>query len=585
MTSSPTPPPPPPPASAPGGLSPSAHVDTFTREHLPAAGLWPKLEFTLPELRYPPRLNAAVEILDVSAARFGAQRPALRTPDGETWSYGLLRERSDRIAEVLAGELALLPGQRVLLRGPNTPWTVAAWFAVLKAGGVVVTTTTALRAFELAPVLARTRPSVALVDHRFTEEVRTARDSSWPALKVLAYGGTSARDLTARAAAASGRFRAVETAADDVALLGPTSGSTGVPKITMHFHRDLLSVDHTFGRPVLRLAADDVVACSAPLAFTFGLGMLVVFPLRAGACALLTESATPARLARLVRDEEVSVLATAPTAYRAILRAGLDPLLAGLRAAVSAGEHLPRATWEEAYARLGLRIIDGIGATELLHIFISASGEEIRPGATGRPVPGYRAAILGPDGSQLGPGQAGRLAVVGPVGCRYLDDPRQAEYVLDGWNLTGDLYTRDEDGYYTYLARSDSMIVSSGYNIGGPEVETAIDTHPDVVECGVVGRPDPERGSVVCAFVVLREGVAGDAAKAREIQDHVKAVLAPYKYPRDVRFRAALPRNTSGKLQRFALRALLEAEHEAEPIAGRDGEQDAEQDTTPTNGS
>ncbi|GAA2782220.1 AMP-binding protein [Kitasatospora paracochleata] len=546
-------------------LSPSAHLDTFTRDHLPPAELWPVLEFTTPELQYPDRLNAATELIDTPVRTHGPDLPALRTPDGETWSYGLLRQRANQVAQVLTEDLGLVPGQRVLLRSPNNPWTVAAWLGVLKAGGVVVTTMAALRARELAPIVERTRPAVALVDHRFAEDVHEVRASTLPALVVVPYGGAGPDDLTARAAAKSGEFTDVATAADDVALLGPTSGSTGIPKITMHFHRDVLSIDHTFGRPLLGLGPGDTVACSAPLAFTFGLGMLAVFPLRAGACALLTEAATPPQLADLVERHRVTVLATAPTAYRAILRGGQEQRLAGLRAAVSAGEHLPQDTWEQLRDRLGLRVIDGIGATELLHIFISATGDDIRPGATGRPVPGYRATILDLDGRELGPGEPGRLAVIGPVGCRYLDDPRQYDYVQDGWNVTGDLFHRDADGYFYYQARSDAMIVSSGYNIGGPEVEAAIDTHPDVVESGVVAKPDPERGSIVCAFVVLREGVAGGDPKAREIQDHVKRILAPYKYPREVRFCEALPRNTSGKLQRFVLRRIVDDELAAAP--------------------
>ncbi|WP_329223287.1 AMP-binding protein [Streptomyces sp. NBC_01485] len=544
----------------PLSLSPSVHVDTFTRDHLPPAHLWPTIEFTTPELRYPARLNAATELIDTPVSLYGPDRTALRTPAGEVWTYGELLTRANQIAQVLTEDLGLVPGQRVLLRAPNNPWAVASWLGILKAGGVVVTTMAALRARELTPIAERTRPSVALVDHRFTDDVRTVRDTVLPGLTVVEYGGTGPADLVARASAKSGEFTDIDTAADDVALLGPTSGSTGVPKITMHFHRDILSIDNTFGRHALGLAADDLVACTAPLAFTFGLGMLVVFPLRAGACALLTESATPPQLAEIVQRHGVTVLATAPTAYRAILRDGKAGQLAGLRVGVSAGEHIPRSTWEEVHERIGLKVVDGIGATELLHIFISAAGDAIRPGATGKAVPGYRAAVLDPDGTELGPGEPGRLGVIGPVGCRYLDDARQRDYVVAGWNVTGDIFHRDEDGYFHYHARSDGMIVSSGYNIGGPEVEAAIDTHPDVAESAVVARPDPERGSIVCAFVVLRDGVPGDAAKAKEIQDHVKQVLAPYKYPREVRFHAALPRNTSGKLQRFALRRIIEAE-------------------------
>jgi 2-aminobenzoate-CoA ligase len=376
----------------------------------------------------------------------------------------------------------------------------------------------------------------------------------------VAYGADTDDDLTRRVETKSGEFNAVDTAADDVALFGPTSGSTGVPKITTHFHRDVLSIDNTFGKHVLRLEPDDVVACTAPFAFTFGLGMLVVFPLLAGASAMLTEKATPLELAELVEAQGVTVLATAPTAYKQILKSGNLERLGGLRGAVSAGEHIPREVWEAYRDGIGLRIIDGIGATEMLHIFISAAGDDIRPGATGKPVPGYRATVLGPDDQPVPPGTEGRLAVIGPVGCRYLDDDRQRAYVVGGWNVTGDTFLQDQDGYYHYRARTDSMIVSSGYNIGAPEVEAAIDTHPDVVEAGVVGEPDPERGSVVSAFVVLCDGVVGDDAKAREIQDHVKATIAPYKYPRRVRFVDQLPRNTSGKLQHFKLRELAAKE-------------------------
>ncbi|ANZ40274.1 2-aminobenzoate-CoA ligase [Lentzea guizhouensis] len=522
-------------------------MDTFARDHLPPAALWPTIEFTTPELTYPDRLNAAAELIDGAVQ---LDRPAVRTADGEVWTYGELRTRANQVAQVLTEDLGLQPGQRVLLRSPNNPWTVAAWLGVLKAGGVVVTTMAALRTRELAPVVERTRPSIALVDTRFVEDVR-----AFEGLTVVDYD-----DLAARCGTKSGEFTAVDTAADDVALLAPTSGSTGSPKITVHFHRDVLSIDNTFGRHVLRLTEDDLVACTAPFAFTFGLGMLVVFPLRAGACALLTEAATPVQVADLVQQHGVTVLATAPTAYKAILREGVESKLAGLRTAVSAGEHIPRETWQRLRDRLGLKVIDGIGATELLHIFISAAGDDIRPGSTGKPVPGYRATVLGAAGEELGPGEQGRLGVIGPVGCRYLDDERQEDYVVNGWNVTGDVFHRDEDGYFHYHARSDHMIVSSGYNIGGPEVEEAIDTHPDVLESAVVAKPDDERGSVVCAFVVLREGVVGDETKAREIQDHVKRTIAPYKYPRDVRFRTSLPRNASGKLQRFALRRIIEDE-------------------------
>jgi len=539
-------------------LARTGYADTFARDNLPPAAHWPVIEFTTDRLKYPERLNAAAEIIDVPTAAYGPDRPALKTPDGAVWTYGELRTRANQIARVLTEDLGLVTGNRVLLRSPNNPWTVAAWLGVLKAGGIVVTTMAALRARELGPIVAKTKPSIALVDHRCTDDVYALAGTA--GLKVVAYGGDAADDLTRLILGKPGDFAAADTAADDVALFGPTSGSTGVPKITTHFHRDLLSIDNTFGKATLRLRPTDLVACTAPFAFTFGLGMLIVFTLRAGACAFLTEAATPVQLADLVAEHQVTVLATAPTAYRQILRAGKAGQLAGLRTAVSAGEHIPRDIWQRLRDELGLRVIDGIGATEMLHIFISAAGDDIRPGATGKPVPGFRATIIDADGNEAGPGVEGRLAVIGPVGCRYLDDERQSRYVVNGWNVTGDTFVRDADGYFWYRTRTDNMIVSSGYNIGGPEVESAIDTHPDVVESAVVAAPDPERGSIVCAFVVLRDGVAGDAAKAREIQDHVKGQLAPYKYPRDVRFAASLPRNTSGKVQHFKLREIIAAE-------------------------
>ncbi|MFY9635843.1 MAG: AMP-binding protein [Cellulosimicrobium cellulans] len=532
-------------------MTTSAHVDTFTRDHLPPADTWPALEYTLPELHYPEQLNAAVALIDDAVAAHGANRPALLTPDGTPWSYGDLLLRSNQVAQVLTEDYGVVPGNRVMLRGPNNPWLVAAWLGVLKAGAVVVTTMPMLRASEIGTLIDLTHPTVAISDHRYVDEMSTAAGEG---LAVLSYGSAEAPDLIARCAAKSGVFAAVQTAADDVALLGPTSGTTGVPKVTMHFHRDILANADTFARHILQPTADDVFAGSPPLAFTFGLGGLVVFPLRFGASSLLTERAAPVELAQAAAAAGATILFTAPTAYRAILKEGRGDLLRGLRVAVSAGEHLPKETWEAVHQATGLRLVNGIGATELLHVFISAAGDDIKPGTTGRAVPGYRATILDDEGNELGPNQVGRLAVVGPTGCRYLDDPRQANYVCNGWNVTGDTFSMDEDGYFTYQARSDNMIVSSGYNIGAPEVESAIDQHPDVAENAVIGRPDPERGSVVCAFVVLREGVDGTAAKRKDIQDFVKRTIAPYKYPRDVRFVDELPRNPSGKLQHFKLR-------------------------------
>ena len=540
-------------------FSPSAYPDTFARDHLPAAGLWPALEFTHGLPRYPGRLNAAAELIDVPAARWPA-RPALRTPGGITWTYAELRAKANQVARVLTEDLGLVPGNRVLLRSPNNPWTVACWLGILKAGGIAVTTFAALRARELTPIVEKTRPAIAIVDHCLAGDVEAVRDAVAPGLVVVPFGGEGNDDLIARAAVKADRFANVATAADDVALFCPTSGSTGVPKVTAHFHRDVVSIDDTFGRHILKLTPGDVTACTAPLAFTFGLGMLVVFPLRAGACGLLTEAVTPPEMADIVAEQGVTVLATAPTGYRQIIAAGRLGRLGQLRSAVSAGEHIPWQTWRKVRDGIGLKIIDGIGATEMLHIFISAAGDDIRPGATGKPVPGYRATILDSAGREAGPGVEGRLGVIGPVGCRYLDDDRQRGYVVNGWNVTGDTFVRDEEGYFYYQARTDNMIVSSGYNIGGPEVEAAIDEHPAVAESAVVAKPDPDRGSIVCAFVVLREGAVGGDSMVKEIQEHVKAVLAPYKYPREVRFVERLPRNSSGKLQHFALRRQIEAE-------------------------
>ncbi|WP_411730828.1 AMP-binding protein [Paeniglutamicibacter sp.] len=535
-------------------LSLSAHQDTFTRDHLPPHELWPTLEFTLPELQYPDRLNAATVLIDDAVVAFGADRPALLAPDGSTQSYGELLNRANQVAQVLTEDFGIVPGNRVMLRAPNNAWLVACWLGVLKAGAVVVTTMPALRAPEISKLAELAKPSLMLCDHRFLADARNSAGSAYP---VVAVGSGDPLDLVALAGTKSGEFSNVETAADDVALLGPTSGTTGVPKITMHFHRDILANADTFARHILAPTPDDVFAGSPPLAFTFGLGGLVVFPLRFGASTLLTERTTPVELAQYSHDAGATILFTAPTAYRAILKEGKAELLRPLRLAISAGEHLPAATWQQVHDATGLSLIDGIGATELLHVFISAAGADIRPGATGLAVPGYRATILDEEGNELGANEVGRLAVIGPTGCRYLDDERQQAYVSNGWNITGDTFVRDADGYFTYQARSDNMIISSGYNIGGPEVEEAIMQHPDVLETAVVARPDEQRGSVVCAFVVLVDGVDGSETKAKEIQDFVKSVISPYKYPRDIRFVDELPRNPSGKLQHFKLRESL----------------------------
>ncbi|HET6625281.1 MAG TPA: AMP-binding protein [Nocardioidaceae bacterium] len=531
-------------------LSPSAHVDSFCRDNLPASDQWPEFRFDLPELRYPERLNCAAALLDDVIDRLGADRPCLHAPGEQTWSYADLLATSNRVANVLVSELGVVPGNRVLLRGPNNPWLVACWLGVLKAGAVVVTTMPLLRSGELSTIDEIARIDASLCDHRFLDDLERAGFTG----PVLSYGGTDEADLTQRIAAHPSTFANVDTAADDVAMLAFTSGTTGRPKATMHFHRDVLANADTFSRHVLRPDADDVFTGTPPLAFTFGLGGLVVFPLHVGASTLLIEKAAPAELARLIEEYAVTICFTAPTAYRAMITSGDVGHLKTLRSAVSAGEHLPAATWQAFRDATGVSLIDGIGSTEMLHIFISAAGEDIRPGSTGFAVPGYVAAVVDEQGEPVPAGVPGLLAVKGPTGCRYLADPRQLAYVRNGWNITGDTFSQDDDGYFWYHARSDDMIVASGYNIAAPEVEEAVLRHPDVDECGVVGVPDEARGAVVKAYVVLRSGAVGDAAKTKEIQDFTKAEIAPYKYPRVVEFVDALPRTATGKLQRFRLR-------------------------------
>jgi 2-aminobenzoate-CoA ligase len=529
---------------------PSAYVDTYARDHLPPAEQWPELIFDLPELHYPPLLNCAHELLDRTIERFGADRPCLLSDD-VCWTYGEVRDRAAQVARVLVDDLGLITGNRVLLRGPNNPWLVVCWLAVLKAGGIVVTTMPLLRSGELRTIAEMSQVRLALCDTRFVDDLVKAEIAD---LRIVEYGGDSSNDLLARAAVAPAEFDDVQTSGDDVCMLAFTSGTTGRPKATMHFHRDVLAIADTFSAHVLKPTQDDLFTGSPPLAFTFGLGGLVIFPLRAGASAFLLEKATPDLIAAAVEQHKVTVLFTAPTAYRAILALPQRPDLSPLRRCVSAGEPLPKATWEAFYAATGVKIIDGIGATELLHIFISACDDAIRPGSTGKPVPGFIARIVGTDGQPLPDGEIGRLAVKGPTGCRYLADERQLAYVRDGWNVTGDAYLRDEDGYYWFQARTDDMIISSGYNIAGPEVEDALLRHPDVREAGVVGVPDEERGMIVKAFVVLRDGVPRTEEVARGLQEFVKAEIAPYKYPRSVVFVDELPRTSTGKLQRFVLR-------------------------------
>ena len=531
------------------GIS-SAHVDAFCRENLPPESEWPEFLLDRPEVTYADRVNCATVLLDETVDALGADRPCLLAPGGDTWTYGRLLSTANRIANLLTTELGVQPGNRVLLRGPNAPWLVACWFGVLKAGGVVVATMPMLRARELEDIHEIARIDLALCDHRFLDDLV----AGVPDVPTITYAGEGPGDLTARLDGQPDTYADVATASDDVALLAFTSGTTGRPKATMHFHRDVLAIADTFSAQVVRPRSDDVFAGTPPLAFTFGLGGLVVFPMRAGASTLLIEKATPPELAQHIADHHVSVCFTAPTAYRAMVASGDVGLLSTLRRAVSAGEHLDETTWHAFHDATGVKLIDGIGATEMLHVFISAADDDIRPGATGRAVPGYEARIVDAHGRPVPDGTPGRLAVKGPTGCRYLADARQKVYVENGWNITGDTFKRDEDGYFWFCARSDDMIISSGYNIGAPEVEEAVLTHPDVLECAVVGVPDDARGAVVKAVVVVRDGIPRDDELVRAIQDQVKSVIAPYKYPRVVEFVDVLPRTATGKIQRFRLR-------------------------------
>ncbi|MFX1677988.1 AMP-binding protein [Mitsuaria sp. CC2] len=564
----------------------TAHLDTFARDHLPPRDQWPELVFDLPELQFPERMNCSQDLLDRWVAEGQGGRTAVIGDDGGDgrgggirWTYAELQAQANRIANVLVSELGVVPGNRVLLRGANTPQMAACWFAVMKVGAIAVATMPLLRAKELGQVIEKARVSHALCDAALAGELATAR-AQFPVLeRVCLFRSDAADGLEALAERQSTSFENVDTASDDCALIAFTSGTTGQPKGTMHFHRDVLAICRCWPVHCLRARSDDVFIGSPPLAFTFGLGGLLLFPLSVGATAVLLEKASPDALLPAIEKHRATVCFTAPTSYRAMVAAitagatsgaastgadsGKAHDLSSLRKCVSAGEALPAATRQLWKDTTGLEMIDGIGATEMLHIFVSHTEETARPGATGKPVPGYRARVVDDEGRDVPQGSVGKLAVLGPTGCRYLADDRQLKYVKHGWNLTGDAYLIDADGYFVYQARTDDMIISGGYNIAGPEVESALLAHPGVAECAVVGVPDEERGQVVKAFVVLKPNAidatgatraAGEAALIKEIQDFVKATIAPYKYPRAIEFRASLPRTETGKLQRFRLR-------------------------------
>ena len=532
----------------------SAHIDGFARDNLPPRAQWPDFLFLLPELKYPDRMNCVSELLDRWLEAGQGERPCLIAP-AQSLTYAQLADKVNRIANALTRRLGLVSGNRVLLRGPNSPMMVAAWLAVIKAGGVAVATMPLLRAKEIAYPLNKAKIALALCDAHLADEMEKARALA-PDLKRVVYWGTNDGLESLMSEAGYQSFAACDTASDDVCLIAFTSGTTGEPKGTMHFHRDMLATCDSYGRHVLCAQAADRFIGSPPLAFTFGLGGMVLFPLRVGAATILLERTTPDDLLAGIGTFAATVVFTAPTAYRAMLARLGEHDISSLRKCVSAGEALPKATFEAWLAATGIKILDGIGATEMLHIFIGSPEGEQRPGSTGKPVPGYEARLVDEDGAPVPPNTIGRLAVRGPTGCRYLADRRQLSYVQNGWNITGDTYLRDAEGYFWYQARSDDMIVSSGYNIAGPEVEAALLAHPAVAECGVVGVAHEERGQIVKAYIVLRPGQAGDATLTRTLQDFVKATIAPYKYPRAIEYVTALPRTQTGKLQRFELRRM-----------------------------
>jgi 2-aminobenzoate-CoA ligase len=537
-------------------LGPSAHIDTFTRDNLPPFEQWPELLLDRPEFQYPERMNVGVELTDRMVEKGFGDHTAL-IGNGRRRTYKELADWSNRLAHALVENYGVRPGNRILIRSGNNPALVAAWLAATKAGAVVVNTMPLLRATELGKIVDKAEIKLALTDSRMVDELVACAKTSKHLKQVVNFDGTANHDseLDRIALDKPVRFDAVPTGRDDVALLGFTSGTTGEPKATMHFHRDLLIIADGYAREILNVTPDDVFVGSPPLAFTFGLGGLAIFPLRFGATATLLENASPANMIDIIETYKATICFTAPTAYRAMMAAmdkGAD--LSSLRLAASAGETLPAPVFEEWTQRTGKPILDGIGSTELLHIFITNRVGDAHPGSTGRPVTGYEARIVDDNMKEVRRGEIGRLAVRGPTGCRYLADKRQKDYVRNGWNLTGDTFTQDEDSRFHFVARADDMIVSGGYNIAGPEVEAALLQHADVAECAVVAAADEERGQIVTAYVVLKAGVTGDAACVKRLQDHVKAAIAPYKYPRAVNFIDALPKTQTGKVQRFRLR-------------------------------
>lgn len=535
-------------------LGPTAHEDTFARDNLPPKDQWP--DFLLEDFPYPEYLNVGVALTSAMVEKGFGDNTAL-IGNGRQRTYKELDDWTNRLAHALVEDYGVKPGNRVLIRSANNPAMVACWLAATKAGAVVVNTMPLLRAGELSQIVDIAEVEFALCDHRMMDEIVACGKTSKFLKTIVSFDGTANHDaeLDRVALGKSVKFQAVRTGRDDVALLGFTSGTTGKPKATMHFHRDLLIIADGYAREVLGVTPEDVFVGSPPLAFTFGLGGLAVFPLRFGATATLLEEASPPNMIEIIETYKATICFTAPTAYRVMMRAmdeGAD--LSSLRCAVSAGETLPAPVYDEWLAKTGKPMLDGIGATEMLHIFVTNRFGDSKAACTGRPVSGYEARIVDDEMNDVPDGEPGRLAVRGPTGCRYLNDERQKIYVRDGWNITGDTFVRDADGYYHFAARNDDMIISSGYNIAGPEVEAALLRHPFVVECGVIGAPDEERGAIVEAHIVLEDGIAEDANTIKALQDHVKATIAPYKYPRRIKFIKTLPKTQTGKVQRFRLR-------------------------------
>jgi 2-aminobenzoate-CoA ligase len=533
----------------------SAQADRFVHERLPAKQQWPTLRYDRPELQFPAQLNVVEELLDKAAQKGWGDRPLLRSSK-IVLTYTDVRDRVDRICRVLTEDLGLVPGNRVLLRGGNSIGLALAWLAVVKAGLVAVATMPLLRARELGDIIDKSQPTVALCDIKLLDELELARKERPALATVVPFNApTEPGSLAVRSSQKEGGVTACPTSADDIAMMAFTSGTTGKPKAAVHTHRDVLAACEAWPRHVLRATPDDIVVGSPPLAFTFGLGGLLVFPMWAGASVYFPHAPyTPETMVKMINEVGATICYTAPTFYRAMAPFAREQGVGKLRISVSAGEGLPDATrqlWKQAS---GIEITDGIGATEMFHIFISSPPEEVKRGAIGKVVPGYEAKVVDDEGHEAPRGTIGKLAVIGPTGCKYLDDARQQNYVKGGWNYPGDAFMQDDDGYFFYQARADDMIISAGYNIGGPEVEDALLRHPAVAECGVIGKPDEERGMIVKAFVVLKPGNTADAAMVKTLQEHVKAGIAPYKYPREIEFVAALPRTETGKLQRFKLR-------------------------------